>query len=316
MMKKLFLSVLLLVSSLSASDKNVLVSILENVSIPNVEKTIKSATMLKKDTTKENFSNFVYEWKKVEALYFAGDLNEDYIDTPRYIDVFHNLKEDLKVQMKRVINSKDKPEIALFKNSFKTINALEYVLFNDNQITKREKALSSVILDSIISKLKEVKDVYKTYAKDPIKEEEWENAMIINTLISSTYKLKEWRIGDAAGLSGKYKNKAKNQRAEYFLSKNSFNAIKAILDAHWQVMGKEKYYNFSSMANKAGAKKEVKEVQSALIKAQNALKKLKNDDFSNAKDLFEAVKKLHNAYYISLTEQLSVTAKILEADGD
>ncbi len=315
MMKKLFLSVLLSVSSLFASN-SVLVSILGNVSIPNVKQCIKDAQNLKKNMTKENFSHFVYSWKEVETLYFAGELNEDYIDTPRYIDVFHNLKENLSEQMKRVINSKDKAQIALFKNSFKTINALEYVLFNDDKITKREKELSLVILDSIILHLKDIENVYAKYIKSPTKKEEWENAMIINTLISSTYKLKEWRIGDASGLSSKYKNQAKNERAEYFLSQNSFNAIKAILDAHWEVMGNEKYYNFSSMADKAGAKKEVKEVQSAIIKAKESLSKLKNDDFSKAYDLFEAVKKLHNAYYISLTEQLSVTAKILEADGD
>lgn len=314
-MKKIILSVLLLVTSLFSST-DVLISILKNVSVPNVEKSINDAKNLKKNTTKENFKKFVYSWKKVEALYFAGELNEDYIDTPRYIDIFHNLKENLNEQMKRVLASKDEPKVVLFKNSFKTINALEYVLFNDNKITKREKLISSEILDSIIMNLEDIKKVYKAYIKSPDKEEEWENAMIINSLIASTYRLKEWRIGDPSGKSSKYKNQAKNERGEYFLSKNSFNSIKAILDAHSEVVGEEKYYNFASMAKESGAKKQVKEVQDAINSAKKALSKLKNDDFSNANDLFEASKKLHNAYYISLVEELAVTAKILDADGD
>ena len=41
----------------------------------------------------------------------------------------NNLKEDLNSQLKRAIESKDEPKVALFKNSFKSINALEYILF-------------------------------------------------------------------------------------------------------------------------------------------------------------------------------------------
>jgi N-acetyl-gamma-glutamylphosphate reductase len=90
-------------------------------------------------------------------------IDENYADTPRYIDIFNNLKEDLGSQMKRVVESKDDAKVALFKNSFKTINALEYVLFNDKDISKREKELSVVILDSIISNLEEINKVYKNY---------------------------------------------------------------------------------------------------------------------------------------------------------
>ena len=67
---------------------------------------------------------------------------------------------------------------------------------------------------------------------------------------------------------------------------------------------------------KSGAAKEIKESQVALEKSRSELSKLKTDDFTKAKDLFKAVKGLHNAYYLSLIEQLSVTAKILDADGD
>jgi len=314
-MKKILFMMMILVSTVFA-DQTALNSILKNISIPNVDKTIKNANVLKENLNEQNFKKFLSSWKKVEALYFAGEIDNDYLDTPRYIDVFHNLKEDLKEQMQRVIASKDEPNIALFKNSFKTINALEYVLFNDDKITKREKLLSLVILDSIVSHLNDIKGVYTQYLSSKPKSETWENAMIINSLIASTYRLKEWRIGDPSGNSSKYKDNADNKRAEYFLSKSSFLAIKSILDAHEEIMGNGKYFNFGKMAAQSGAKAEVAEVENAIHNSLNELKKLKNDDFSNAKDLYEDVKSLHNAYYLSLIEQLAITAKILDADGD
>ena len=132
-MKRVLFLVLLFSSMVFANEK-ILVNILKNVSIPNVEKTINDAKVLQKDVNAQNFTNFLKSWKKVEALYFAGDINEDFADTPRYIDVFNNLKEDLNSQLKRAIESKDEPKVALFKNSFKSINALEYILFNDKDI--------------------------------------------------------------------------------------------------------------------------------------------------------------------------------------
>lgn len=314
-MKKVLFIMMFLVSSIYA-EQTALNSILKNISIPNVEKTISDANVLKEELNQENFKKFLKSWKKVEALYFAGEIDNDYLDSPRYIDVFHNLKEDLNEQMQRVINSKDEANIALFKNSFKTINALEYVLFNDEKISKREKLLSIEILKSIISHLEDIKDVYSKYLSQEPKEEKWENAMIINTLIASTYRLKEWRIGDPSGNSSKYKDSIDNRRAEYFLSKNSFEAIDAILHAHKEIMQTSTSNNFGQMASNSGAKAEVLEVEEAIKNTFEQLSKLKKDDFTNAKDLYEGAKKLHNAYYLSLVEQLSVTAKILDADGD
>lgn len=314
-MRKVLFIMMFLVSSIYAQD-TALNSILKNTSIPNVQKAIDNANVLKKDINEKNFKNFLISWKKVEAIYFAGEIDNDYIDSPRYIDIFHNLKEDLNEQMKRVIASKDEPNIALFKNSFKTINALEYVLFNDKTITKREKLLSIAILNSIVSHLTDIKDVYSKYLNSKPKSETWENAMIINTLIASTYRLKEWRIGDPSGNSSKYKDNADNKRAEYYLSKSSFLAIKSILEAHEEIMGESKYLNFGKMAAESGAKAEVEEVKTAIHDTLNELKKLKNDDFSNAKELYTDVKALHNAYYLSLIEQLAITAKILDSDGD
>jgi len=70
------------------------------------------------------------------------------------------------------------------------------------------------------------------------------------------------------------------------------------------------------MAIDGGAKKQVFQVRRALDESYKELAKLKKDDFTNAQALFEALSKFHNTYYLSLIEELSVTAKILDADGD
>ena len=313
MKKVLFL--VLLFSTMVFANERILVNIIKNESIPNVENAINDAKTLQKDANAQNFTNFVKSWKKVEALYFAGDIDENYADIPRYIDVYNNLKEDLNAQMKKAIESKDEPKVALFKNSFKTINALEYVLFKDADISKREKDLSVVILDSIIANLQNINKVYKNYLVAP-KDEKWENALVINTLISSSYRLKEWRIGNASGNASKFKNDPKNERAEYFLSQNSFAAIDAILEAHRQIVEKHSYYDFAAFALNKGAAIQLLEAIDKLKQMQEELKTLPKDDFTKANNLFTLAKELYNAYYVSLIGQLSITGKILDADGD
>lgn len=313
---KRILFLMLFCTTLIFANERALGNIIKNVSIPNVAVAIDNAKILQKDFNDKNFTNFIKSWKKVEAIYFAGELDESFLDTPRYMDVFNNIKEDLNAQMQRVIESKDEVNVALFKNSYKSVNALEYVLFNDKNITPREKELSVTILDSLISHLEGMKEVYTGYLTIEPKDEKWENALIINTLIGSSYRLKEWRVGNPAGLSSKYKDDVKNERAEYFLSKNSFAAIEAILEAQKEIIESKDYYNFVNVVKEKNALKDITTAQNKIKEAMLNLSKLKNDDFTNAKDLFTDIKDLHNTYYLSLIEQLGLSAKILDADGD
>lgn len=326
-MKKIFILVLFVCFNFGLANQKkedrVFTSILKNVSIPNVQKAISDAKTLQENLNKKNFKKLVSSWKKIEALYFAGDIDENYIDTPRYIDVFHNLKEDLNEQMQRVIESNDEPIIALYKNSFKTINALEYVLLNDDEISKRDEVLANIILKSIISNLTEILDVYNQYISqyisNPKTNEKWENSLLINTMIASTYRLKEWRIAEVAGISSKYKNNPDYKRSEYYVSQNSLNAIKTIIQAHKSIMIKQNFMNFYSKKDEFGISKQMDVIEKTLKDIDTELLNFKEKDLENtqkANALYEKVVKLHNAYYFSLLEQLSITSKIVDADGD
>ena len=323
MMKKIVVLMLFICINFAVAkqikEDSVFVSILKNVSIPNVHEAINDTKNLEQNLTQENFKKLVSSWKKVEALYFAGEIDENYIDTPRFIDVFHNLKEDLNEQMQRVIESNDEPIISLYKNSFKTINALEYVLFNDDKISKRDAELSKIILKIILSNLNDILDVYNEYISNPKTNEKWENSLLINTMIASTYRLKEWRIAEVAGISSKYKNNPDYKRSEYFVSQNSLNSIKSIIQAHKSIMTNQNYMNFNSKKYEFGISNQMDVIEKTFKDIDTELLNFKEKDLENTqktKALYEKVVKLHNAYYFSLLEQLSITSKIVDADGD
>ena len=318
MVRKIFLLFIVFILSLSAQD-SIFQSVIKNVSIVDTQKAIDDAKILQKDISDKNFTNFIRSWKKVEAIYLAGEINSEFLDTPRYVDVFNNLKEDLNSQMQRVIDSKSDIKTALFKNSFKTVNALEYVLYSKNSISSlshREKELANEILKSIVLNLEDIKSSYEDYLKNPTKSVQEENAILINTLIASSYRLKEWRVGNPAGLSSKFKNDSKNNRAEYFLSQNSFEAIDAILEAQKEIIEQKEYKNLNDLAKEKNALNDLKNVLNSINEAKDILKSLPKDDFTNGKKLFDTVSSIHDLYYITIIEKLGLKPDILDADGD
>ena len=322
-MKKTLLLVLLTIGTLMAEEK-VMNAIMQNVLLKDINKTLDEVSNFNKDlesnkellVLQKDFKKLTNAWKKVETFYIAGSLNEDSIDLPRYIDVFHNLKENLQVQMQRVINSKDSLDEDMYKNSFKTINALEYVLFSGT-LTKRKIAISKLIIKNIEVNLQDIKAVYINDSKRFLTEFKWTNDVIINMLIESSFKLRDWRVGDISGDSRKYKNSADNRRAEYFLSKNSKEAIKAIILTHKAVMNSE-FYDFGDMLIENNFTLEVNLIRTKIEESLKNLDYIQNENFQNkdVKKLYKTLDELHRAYYLSLVNAVGVSTKILDADGD
>ena len=148
-------------------NKKVLNILYENVILKDINSSLKNIKSLKesiikkqKSASKKEFTNFVQSWKSVETFYILGDLNEDFIDTPRYIDTFHNLSEDITAQLDRAIKSSDEIRIVLFKNSLKSINALEYVLYEKDISSSRVNQIAIKIVDTLTSHLEEIKQEY------------------------------------------------------------------------------------------------------------------------------------------------------------
>ena len=320
-MKKFIVSCLLFTTTLFATEG--LTSIFENILLKNSKQSVLDIQNVRqnieKDDEKEiyrSFKNFVKSWKSVDAFYILGDLDDNYLDTPRYIDTFHQGNEDIKKQLNLIIQENEDLSISLYKNSHKTINALEYILFTQDLTNPRVKDIALLITEKLEENLEEIYNGYLENRGTFLKDEVTANAMMLNSLIENSYKIKEWRVGDPSGLSRKYKGKPSNERAEYSISKNSIVAIKSILNTHLLVLDIQKFQNFGSMIRSYNVSDELNDAVKYLKQSLQNSKEIKNDDFSNSKKLYKSLKKLHATYYISLIGKLKVTAKILDADGD
>ena len=320
-MKKFIVSCLLFTTTLFANEG--LTSIFENVLLKNSKQSIVDIQNVKKNIENNDqkkisvsFKNFVKSWKSVDAFYILGDLDDNYLDTPRYIDTFHQGNEDIKKQLNLIIEDNEDLSISLYKNSHKTINALEYILFTQDLKNKRVKNIALLISDKLEENLEEIYNGYLENKTLFLKDEATANAMMLNSLIENSYKIKEWRVGDPAGLSRKFKAKPSNERAEYSISKNSIVAIQSILNTHLTVLDNQEFPNFGSMIRSYSVNDELNDAVKYLKSSLINTKMVQNDDFSNSKKLYKSLKKLHATYYISLIGKLKVTAKILDADGD
>lgn len=313
--------------SIFADDKmensQVLKNLYDNVILTNVNNTLLELKNIEealkvKDTKKvqNSFEYLVKNWKSVEAFYILGDLNDEYIDTPRYIDIFHNGNEDITQQLDRAIKSTDEIRVVLFKNSLKSINALEYVLFTKDIKDSRVNNIALKIVSKIKSLVEDMKEEYKNLEPNFLSNIKKANSITINAIVQNTYKLKEWRIGEVLGLTKKYEGNPDNKRAEYYLSKNSANAIEAILTTLKNIFDNDKYEDYGDFLLKITDEKQVKRLRDSINKSILLTQKIKDDNFSNSKELYEEVSKIHVILFLEIIEELSINAKILEADGD
>ncbi len=232
MMKKIYLTLLLAITISSAyADKtakttSMTQSLLDNIIMPDIEAAQTAITTLKKaiaDNTDGHrgqavdkaFSKVVSTWKAVQAAYIVGELDSAMIDTPRLMDTFHEGNEKLSVQIQRAINSGDEPRIALFKNTFKSINALAILLYQDQDLSATERHYADYVLTTLGKHLNDIKTAYTAQTTAFNNNQDQSMSYVLNALIDSSYKLKEWRIGEAAGLTKKYAGKIDNRRQEY-----------------------------------------------------------------------------------------------------
>lgn len=349
--------VLLILTSISAisfaqsgQQAKILQSIKENILIPDSKKVSEEIHLLNASInqlkanlniktlheTQERFISMMTAWKSVEALYTAGNINEDMIDLPRYIDVFHSGNESIEKQLERSFQSQKSIESLLFKNSTRSINALEYVLFSardDNSLlqsmtanNKQRIKIAQLINESLTQKLDEI---YQFYLQDEIFVKQGKRSIedLVNVLIDSSYKLLTWRIAEPAGLGDKYQGKPDSKRLEYSLSGGYFLSVKAILMSYQNILNSESHSDLGDLGEIQGVIEEINIVQKHIsysLDKTNSLIQLAQQNHSVSKllisddyiQLHRSLTRLHNSFYILLIEALGVKSKIIEADGD
>ncbi|MDP8034503.1 imelysin family protein [Pasteurella atlantica] len=302
----------------------ILSSIYDNVIVKDTRNAKQSCDLFLTDLTKnqsqdryqQDFKRLILNWKKVEANYIAADMNADLIDLPTYLDIFHLGNEEISKSILRLLEGNQDPQIALFKNSYKSFTALETVLYTKGEWTERRTQFANIMVDTICERLSEIDEFYTTNKAQFIKDPNNAIKMLIDVMADRVFKLKDWRLGDPAGVTSKYKGNPEPMRAEYPLSQLSIEAAKAIIDAQQSLIGKQKFDNFATLLRLRGLDKGVTTAQHHLTKISNQLAKLNNFNAQDIKPIMLDLAHLYFTYYTTILEQLPIEGKILEADGD
>jgi predicted lipoprotein len=283
-----------------------------------------------------SFTSIMKEWKSVQATYVAGDYNSSLIDLPQFIDFFHTGKNlDVASDVEIALSQTTSIESSLFRNSSKSLTALEFLVFgrqtptselvvNINKNRSRWIDALKIVVDTLLKRTVSISNFYTSDIAFKANTTDASNALV-NALIDSSYKLKEHRIGESAGYVVKYKDDPDASRLEFYNSKRSLEAIKAILVAHNEVMGEQSYENFGSFAIANGADTVVQKIRTNLINSLAIVEEFSTPIESvittssvdnKVKRLYDEVAKLQQTYFESLINALNLTAEIIEADGD
>lgn len=272
----------------------------------------------------QKFKAFIVTQKQIEAVFLADSFNENYLDTLGYMEYFHSGKNsDMMGELDRIFDQNSSLESVLYKNSNKSITSLEYTLFGVDEnssslllkIDARRAEAALIMGENIYALEHSINNFYtddSTFLNDP----SITLSELINQLIDSAYKLKEWRIGEAAGLVDKYPGIKDETKLEYYKSSSSLEAIKAILLTHQNVMQN----GLSDIVSSLGAASQAHEIEVTLSDAislcdnfSGALKEALTDE--NVSKLYEKIATLQQEYG-ALISSMNFTQKILEADGD
>ncbi|MDP6189283.1 MAG: imelysin family protein [Gammaproteobacteria bacterium] len=271
-----------------------------------------------------SYRDLALHWKAVEAMYIAGDLSDDYLDHPRYIDYYHQGNESISEQVNKALASNMALPKALFKHSNKGINALEVMLFPSQPITAdlaaRHIQAAQLSSQTIAMWLGEIAAFYST-DQSFMAGGKSSLSLLVNRLIDSSYKLAYWRVGEAAGLTPKTKDALHPQSLEFQHAKLSRDAIERILQTHQKIIRNTAGQDLMSVGKAVGVAPDIAFLQTRLDTTMAALQAVPEpfaEELTSAayKTLFNELAMLQNAYYFMLINSLNLEARILDADGD
>ncbi|QOP42180.1 imelysin family protein [Sulfurimonas marina] len=273
----------------------------------------------------EKFLELVSSYKKVEALYVADEYENIMQDPPRYLEYFHSItNSELVAELDLILSGSDPIADALaVKNLYRSITALEYILFgvNEEQTTllasfdERRTQAAIIMAQNIAANLQTINEFYEQNSAF-LEDSDSAISVVVNQLVDSAYKTKEWRVGDGAGFTLKYKDNPDAARLEYYNSRYSLEAIDSILAAHQELMDS----GFKELAIIGGATSEAEAIESKLVELRTICAGIEgslSDSLTDEKvyTLYVDLNALQNNY-TALINALNFTQDIIEADGD
>lgn len=272
----------------------------------------------------QSFNRIALDWKAVEAMYVAGDLDENLVDHPRFIDFYHQGNESIKDQVEIALTSEQPLKQALFKNSNRGINGLEIMLYPDTPVTgaaaTRRLQAAEIARANIEGWIYEIADFYESDTSF-VKGGKASLSLLVNRLIDSSYKLANWRVGEAAGLTPKTKGTLNPSSLEFPYAQLSHASVERILRTHELVIKNDRGLDLVSVGKIAGVGSDMEFLVTRIQTAQKALDAVPAPlvdqvETPEYKALFNELAMLQNAYYFMLINSLNLEARILDADGD
>ncbi len=307
-------------SIIKEDSANAYINSLEMVQSINTLTTSNSEANLLK--AQEQFKKMILSYKRVETLYVAGYEDPNMADIANfYIEQFVKQSKSYDVigDLDAVFNGSK----AIVKNDLKGITALEYTLFGDaesvNDVAQKmnDKRLISALLmaNNIATRFKSIDDYYKGET-DFVHTPDTAISSLLNVLVQESFNLREWRIGDPAGFTEKYKDDPLSSRLEYYKSNYSLNSIKEILNTNKTIMNS----GLKTIAILGNSASEADAIISAIDDAlaicnsyTSSLETQLTDD--KTKELYETIRTLQNNY-TALINGLNFKQVLLDADGD
>ena len=337
-------------TSSAANANDVLVSMQKNILLANAQNLVHTLEAVESKLTaldsnltttdlkalQRDFVVCASLWKKVQAVYVAGELSDAMLYVPDSIDFFNKGKNlNVATDIDNALGLEGNISARLLRRSSKSLTGLEYMLFAEQAslsdllllMNKDNRKRVEAIQISIHVLLENAQLIEAFYRNDEkfIAEVKESSNILVNVLVQSAFDLRELRIGEAAGYIVKTMDDPNPRRLEYYKSKKSLEAIEAILEAHNEVMGKQSYTNFGSFASENGAEAVVKKIQSNLDNAlaivhaftgpiESSVTAIAVD--AKVRKLYDEMTDLQKNYFESLINALDLSADIIEADGD
>ena len=271
--------------------------------------------------------DFLSSWKKVQALYVASDIDSVMANPEKDIDLWHVGNINIQTSLDAVFAASG----SVANISYIRVDAAEYTLFGDSEsagalLTKfqadsgRRADVLLVIAQNLREQSFTIANFYNTDT-DFVRDTDASVENLVNQLIDSSYKLKEWRVGDVAGITVKYAGSPDATRLEYFYSGYSAEAIEAIILAQKNLFEPDSEDGLSAyLAGKDASSQAnfiVTKIDNTLLAVSAVPKPMKTSvPSTELTALYNALVELHDAYYVTLILALNITPKLIEADGD
>jgi len=308
-----------------AVEKDPYASIYDNVLQQNADNAVQYCANLEDaldnksaDVRHQAFVQLAEGWGRVQASYILGNYDMNAMDYPLMIDYFHSGNEDIHASIERLIGRDSKPETALYKNSYKTMGAIDSVMFS-GEWSERRKAFAEVMVTNVCKRFTQISDGYKENRDAFLFDVDRGLSLVVNAEIEHIYKTRDWRIAQVSGLTKANLGITKPETQQFPYSEASWAFIGGIIATNEQLLGEDKQPNVATIAYEKHGSEGINAVQAALKSTLEAYKNTPADHNFNLNDMipvYQGLLDIQKAFYRELVSRIGVSANLIDADGD